>query len=88
MIATLPWLAQHWVDNPGNTYTHKQIKENNWIGQRNPVTKDLQSIVANSPKLEWLKDKVLRKLQPDEKLVIITNFCFAVRRSTIGDGAR
>lgn len=75
MIATLPWLAQHWVDNPANLYTHQEIEENGWIGRANPVMKDLQDIVRNSPKLRWVEENVIKRLKPDEKLVIITNFC-------------
>lgn len=36
---------------------------------------NLKDIVASSSKFQWVQDHVIAKLRPEEKLVIITQFC-------------
>ena len=36
---------------------------------------NLKEIVEQSPKIQWLERHVLRKLKPDEKLLIVTQHC-------------
>ena len=75
IVATLPWMAKYWQEHPENSFLHSQIRDNNWIERKNPVMKDLKEIVANSPKIQWIYDKVITRLRRDEKLVIISQFC-------------
>ena len=73
MVATLPWMARYWRKNPTHKFTHKEIKDDGWIGERNPVMKDLDAIFAQSPKIQWLIHKVILSLKDDEKLLIVTD---------------
>lgn len=52
MVATLSWMAQYSIENPGNGFTHSQIREDGlgWVGTNNPVMKNLKDIVVNSSK--------------------------------------
>ena len=56
-------------------FQHSQIAKNDWVGRNNPVMASLKDIVASFPKIQLLRDNVLLKLRPKEKLLIVTQFC-------------